>query len=205
MWVLGCEPNSSPSESTHARVDTKSDTKLGMEHLKIASLPSITVSWNVCESYTCLVTEIAIQTPSIIRKMRSIKKRNQMMRKDKRKKNTKKQWTKSSWNKWCWVPNWLSLIIWGGVGTLAKYPVGTSILFLISRQLMGHNRRKDYPTPSATPAPSSHCLTNSSTQSNFTSILRSNHLYSIQEANVGESITIFLVAKQSHVKIPVGQ
>jgi hypothetical protein len=55
-------------------VDTKSDTKLGIEHLKIASLPSITVSWNAWESYTCPVTETAIKRPSMIMNMIRIQK-----------------------------------------------------------------------------------------------------------------------------------
>ena len=50
-------PRSMPSESTQLRTLTKSDTKLGMEHLKMASLPSITVSWNVWHSYACWETE----------------------------------------------------------------------------------------------------------------------------------------------------
>ena len=54
---LGDVPRSMPSESTQLRTLTKSDTKLGMEHLKMASLPSITVSWNVWHSYACWETE----------------------------------------------------------------------------------------------------------------------------------------------------
>ena len=53
----GDVPRSMPSESTQLRTLTKSDTKLGMEHLKMASLPSITVSWNVWHSYACWETE----------------------------------------------------------------------------------------------------------------------------------------------------
>ena len=53
----GAVPRSMPSESTQLRTLTKSDTKLGMEHLKMASLPSITVSWNVWHSYACWETE----------------------------------------------------------------------------------------------------------------------------------------------------
>ena len=56
-WELGDVPRSMPSESTQLRTLTKSDTKLGMEHLKMASLPSITVSWNVWHSYACWETE----------------------------------------------------------------------------------------------------------------------------------------------------
>ena len=54
---MGC-PRSWPWESTQPRTATKSLTKLGIEHLKIASFPRMTVSWNVWVSYTWLDTGI---------------------------------------------------------------------------------------------------------------------------------------------------
>ena len=54
-------PSSSPWESTQPRTATKSLTKLGMEHLNMASLPWITVSWKVWESYTWPDTGIKIK------------------------------------------------------------------------------------------------------------------------------------------------
>ena len=46
-----------PSESTQDSVVTKSETKLGTEHLNIASLPAITFSRNMSTSKCWLVTE----------------------------------------------------------------------------------------------------------------------------------------------------
>ena len=45
------------SESIHDSTDTKSDTKLGIEHLKIASLPVIMLSGDILISYLWFVTE----------------------------------------------------------------------------------------------------------------------------------------------------
>ena len=46
-----------PSESTQESTDTKSETKLGAEHLKIASFPIITLSRNMSTSKCWVVTE----------------------------------------------------------------------------------------------------------------------------------------------------
>ena len=46
IWLL----KTFPSESTQESIDTKSDTKLGTEHLKIASFPTITLSRNMSTS-----------------------------------------------------------------------------------------------------------------------------------------------------------
>ena len=45
------------SESLQDSTDTKSDTKLGIEHLKIASLPVIMLSGDILISYLWFVTE----------------------------------------------------------------------------------------------------------------------------------------------------
>ena len=51
------EPRLLASESIQDSTDTKSDTKLGIEHLKIASLPVIMLSGDILISYLWFVTE----------------------------------------------------------------------------------------------------------------------------------------------------
>ena len=51
------EPRLVASESIQDSTDTKSDTKLGIEHLKIASLPVIMLSGDILISYLWFVTE----------------------------------------------------------------------------------------------------------------------------------------------------
>ena len=51
------EPRLLASESIQDSTDTKSDTKLGIEHLKIASLPMIMLSGDILISYLWFVTE----------------------------------------------------------------------------------------------------------------------------------------------------
>ena len=51
------EPRSFASESIHDSTNTKSLTKLGIEHLKMASFPTIMLSGEILISYRWLVTE----------------------------------------------------------------------------------------------------------------------------------------------------
>ena len=50
-------PRFDPSESTQLSTWTKSVTKLGMEHLKMASLPTMMLSGEMLISYLWFVTE----------------------------------------------------------------------------------------------------------------------------------------------------
>ena len=53
---LPLEPSILASESIHESTKTKSVTKLGIEHLKIASLPTIMLSGEMLISYLWFVT-----------------------------------------------------------------------------------------------------------------------------------------------------
>ena len=58
---LPIEPRTLASESIQASTKTKSVTKLGIEHLKIASLPTIMLSGEMLISYLWFVTENKIK------------------------------------------------------------------------------------------------------------------------------------------------
>ena len=55
--LLEVSPRIFASESTQVSTKTKSDTKLGIEHLKIASFPTMTLSLRISISYRWDVTE----------------------------------------------------------------------------------------------------------------------------------------------------
>ena len=54
------------SESIQASTKTKSVTKLGIEHLKIASLPTIMLSGEMLISYLWFVTENKVKIENFI-------------------------------------------------------------------------------------------------------------------------------------------